>query len=132
MPFFFRKSVIIRSKHSSQIAPNRLSYNYCKKAHIDRISPRTCTEIYTPTVVQVRRGGVGAVDAWNPSPEFLICCSILKRFCRQCKAFDLLNKMRYILWVVALLVAILAAILDFTSIRNQVKTARNGNFLYFK
>ena len=47
-------------------------------------------------------------------------------------------KMRYILWVVALLeacdvtsptmVGILATILDFTMIRNQVKTARNGNF----
>jgi len=38
-----------------------------------------------------------------PSLEFLICCSISKRFCLQWKAFDLLNKMRYILWVVALL-----------------------------
>ena len=33
------------------------------------------TQIHTPTVVQ--RGGGGG---WNPSPEFLICCSILKRF----------------------------------------------------
>ena len=40
---------------------------------------------------------------WNPSPEFLICCSISKRFCLQWKAFDLLNKMRYISWVVTLL-----------------------------
>ena len=39
---------------------------------------------------------------WNPSPEFLICCSISKRFCLQWKAFDLLNKMSYNLWVVAL------------------------------
>ena len=46
-------------------------------------------------------GGVG----WNPSPKFLICCSILKRFCFQWKAFDRLNKVRYILWVVALLEA---------------------------
>jgi len=30
---------------------------------------------------------------------FLICCNILKRFCLQLKAFDLL----YILWVMALL-----------------------------
>ena len=49
------------------------------------------TLIHTPAVVQ-RRGGGG----WNPSPEFLI--SFL--FYLQCKAsFDLLNKMRYILWV---------------------------------
>ena len=38
-----------------------------------------------------------------PSVEFLICCSISKRFYHQWKAFDLLYKMRYILWVVALL-----------------------------
>ena len=35
--------------------------------------------------------------------EFLICYSIYKRFCLQWKVFDLLYKMRYILWVVALL-----------------------------
>ena len=40
---------------------------------------------------------------WNPSTDFLICCSISKRFYLQWKAFDLLYKMRYILWVVALL-----------------------------
>ena len=61
-------------------------------------STRTYTQIHTPTVVQGRRRG-----EWNPSPEFLICCSISKRFYFQWKAFDLLNKMRYILWVVALL-----------------------------
>ena len=44
-------------------------------------------------------------DEWNPSPEFLICCSISKLFYFQWKAFDLLNKMRYILWVVAMLEA---------------------------
>ena len=38
-----------------------------------------------------------------PLLEFLICCSILKRFRLQWKAFDLLYSMRYILWVVALL-----------------------------
>ena len=56
------------------------------------------------------KGGRG----WNPSPEFLICCSILKRFYLRLKArenlswskaFDLVNKMRYVLWVVALLEA---------------------------
>ena len=39
---------------------------------------------------------------WTPL-EFLICCSISKRFCFQWKAFGLLYKVRYILWVVALL-----------------------------
>ena len=39
----------------------------------------------------------------EPYPEFLICYSILKRFGLQWKAFDLLNKMRYISWVVTLL-----------------------------
>ena len=34
---------------------------------------------------------------------FLICCSISKPFCLQWKAFDLLNKMRYILWAGSLL-----------------------------
>ena len=55
-----------------------------------------CTQIHTPTVVQ---GGVN-----EPPPlEFLICCSISKRLYLQWKAFDLLYKIRYILWVVALL-----------------------------
>ena len=36
---------------------------------------RTNTQIHTPTVVQ----GVGGCGR-NPSPEFLICCSISKRF----------------------------------------------------
>ena len=35
--------------------------------------------------------------------QFLICCSISKLFYLLWKAFDLLYKMRYILWVVALL-----------------------------
>ena len=42
----------------------------------------------------------------EPLPRgFDICSSILKRFCLQWKAFDLLSKMRYILWVVVLLEA---------------------------
>ena len=55
--------------------------------------------------------------------EFLIRYSILKRFCLQWNAFDLLNKMKYTLWVVALLEACddtnnghhLGDILDFTT-----------------
>ena len=42
---------------------------------------------------------------YSPFPKFLICCSILKRIYLYRKAFDFLNKMRYILWVVALLKA---------------------------
>ena len=41
----------------------------------------------------------------EPFPEFSKCCSFSKRVCLQWKAFDLLNKMRYILWVVELLEA---------------------------
>ena len=50
------------------------------------------------------KGGGGGCS-WNPSLEFLICCSIWKRFYLLWKAFDLLNRMRYILWVVTLLEA---------------------------
>ena len=64
------------------------------------------------------KGGGGGW--WKPSLEFLICCSISKRYCLRWKAFALLNKMRYILSVVALLKAC-----DVTNngrrVRNQVK-----------
>ena len=63
-------------------------------------NPWTSMQIHTPAVVQWGVGG-----GWNPSPEFLLFCGISKGFCLQWKAFDLLNKMRYILWVVALLEA---------------------------
>ena len=39
----------------------------------------------------------------GPPLEFLVCCSISNRFYHERKAFNLLYKMRYILWVVALL-----------------------------
>ena len=39
----------------------------------------------------------------KPPLEFLICGSTPKRFYLQWKALDLLYRMRYILWVVALL-----------------------------
>ena len=52
--------------------------------------------------VVLHHHGTRGVDG-PPSPEHLICCSISKPFCLQWKAFDLLYKMRYILWVVALL-----------------------------
>ena len=51
----------------------------------------------------------GTMAGWGggmePPLKFLIFCSILKRFYLQWKAFDLLCKRRYILWVVALLAA---------------------------
>ena len=79
-------------------------WNYGGKVFLKRLllNPRTYTQIHTPTEVQGEGGGEVVM---NPSLEFLICCSISKRFCLQWKAFDLLNKMRYILWVVALLEA---------------------------
>ena len=49
------------------------------------------------------KGGGGVVDETPPQSYVEICCSISKRFYLQRKAFDLLNKMRYILWMVALL-----------------------------
>ena len=70
----------------------------------------------------------------DPPLEFLICCSVSKRFYLRWKAFDILYRMRYILWVVALLGGLWrhqkwppSWILP--RIRNQVKTARNGDFL---
>ena len=42
-------------------------------------------------------------EGWMDPPELLICCSISKRFYLQWKALDLVNKMRYIILVVALL-----------------------------
>ena len=45
------------------------------------------------------------MGVWNSSPQFLICCSILKQFYLKWKAFDLLTKMTYILWMVELLEA---------------------------
>ena len=53
---------------------------------------RTCKFIPPPWTV-VQGGGVDA----PPPLEFLIRCSISKRFYLQWKAFDILHKMRYIL-----------------------------------
>ena len=65
--------------------------------HPYQLNPRTYTQVHNPTVVQ---GGGGWIE---PPLEFLLCCSISKRFYLQWKAFGLLYKMRNILWVVALL-----------------------------
>ena len=60
-----------------------------------KFNPWTYTQIQTPAVVQ---------KGMEPlPPRILFCCSMSKRFHLQWKAFDLLNKMRYILWVVLLL-----------------------------
>ena len=56
---------------------------------------------HTPKVLAHRGTRGGGVD--ETPLEFLICCSISKRFCYKWKAFDLLQNTRYILWVVALL-----------------------------
>ena len=53
-----------------------------------------------------------------PPSEFFICCNISKRFSIQRKAFDLLENMGYILWVVALL-----EVCDVTK-HGQVRTVR--------
>ena len=42
------------------------------------INPRTYMQIHTPTVVQA--GGEGGEGVDGTPPEFLICCSISKRF----------------------------------------------------
>ena len=91
---FGRKSPINRppgidpDSRSSVIADNKIMHKF---------NLRTYTQIHTPTVVR----GLGG---WIESPlEFLICCSISKRFYLQWKAFDLLYDLRYFLWVVALL-----------------------------
>ena len=51
-----------------------------------------------------KRGGGWGVDG-TPPLNLLICCSLSTRFCLQWKNFDRLNKMRHVLWVVALLEA---------------------------
>ena len=99
--FLQRGSLMILLKNSKYLS----SLNFCKRDlgfavwcfcfHKRRLfNPRTYMQIHTRSI----RG----VDGPLP-PEFLICCSISKRFYLQWIAFDLLDKMRYIIWVVALL-----------------------------
>ena len=88
-------SLILRGRRYQRLKPDlKLRPKY---SCLINVNPRTYKESHIPTVVQ---GG------WrNPSPEVSKCCSISKRFCLQWKAFDPPYKMRYILWVVALLEA---------------------------
>ena len=55
------------------------------------------TQIHTPTLVQRGGGGWGVGFDVTPLHSFW---NVAKWFCLQWKAFDLLYKMRYILWVV--------------------------------
>ena len=82
------------------------------------------------------KGGGGGW--WNPPLGFLICCNISKRFCVHWKAFDILYKLRYILWVVALLEGLWrhqtwssswSPSWILSRVRNEVKTMRINNFL---
>ena len=56
------------------------------------------TRKFIPPQRHKAKWGEGGKVVMEPLPRVLICCL-------QWKAFDLLNKMRYILWVVALLEA---------------------------
>ena len=82
---------------SSRISPSdyRPTYENFKIIH----RGRTRTQTY-------QRGtwGGGGGGRWEISPrEVLIFWGIPKRFCLRGKAFDLLCKIKYILWVVSLL-----------------------------
>ena len=57
--------------------------------------------IHTPTVV---KGGVGGGGSWmEPLPKVFYMLQYFETILPSWKAFHLLDKMRYILWVVALL-----------------------------
>ena len=87
--------------------------------HMHSVLYRLLSTTHLRKMVYSHRGtGGGGGGGWTPL-EFLICCSISKRFYLQWKPFDLLYKMRYIwrCWGTVTSptkVAILAAILDFT------------------
>ena len=68
---------------------------------METINPRMYTQIHTPSVVQGGGGGCWRVDGTSPC---VFDVAIFRNdFAFQWKAFDLLYKMTYILWVVALL-----------------------------
>ena len=84
------------------------------------LNPRTYRQIHTPTVVQ----GVGRGWMEPLSRVFDMLCY----FTFSWKAFDLLNKMKYILGVVAQLHQQWSPSWILPRSRNQVKTLRNGHF----
>ena len=67
------------------------------------VNPREYRQIHTPTHHGTR--GWGGGGRWNPSPEFFICCSILKQWLLSWPPPWILPR-----------------------IRNQVEIARNGIF----
>ena len=95
------------------------------------LNPRTNTQIHTTTVAQ--EGG----DGWNPSPVFLICCSIWNNFTFSGKPLIFLTRLqvyfmgggaagglwRHQQWSPSWLPSWILP-----RIRNQVKTAGNSNF----
>ena len=93
----FQRNYIIGTGQNSDL--HGMSFQSAPKINrmLNRMKVVYNTQSHTPTLVQ----GWGALGGWNPSPEFLICCSISKRFYLKCKAFHLVNKLRYILWVLA-------------------------------
>ena len=74
------------------------------------------SDVHSPWHKGLGGGGGGVLEPLRQ--VFFTCCSTLKRFFLQWKAFDLLDKMRYILWVLALRELVtspnVVAILDFT------------------
>ena len=70
-----------------------------KEVYTEKRSQRSM-HIYSQWLLYLTLGGRG-VDGTLP-PEFSICCSISKRFYLKWKDLDLLNKMRYVLRVIAL------------------------------
>ena len=93
------------------------------------LNPRTNKQIHTPTVV---RGGGGLMEplpgVFNTLQRIETISLLVESLCHE-----LLNKMKYILWVVALLEAcdVTSNGRHLPSIGNKVKTARNVNFLCF-
>ena len=69
-----------------------------KEVYTEKRSQRSM-HIYSQWLLYLTLGG--GVDGTLP-PEFSICCSISKRFYLKWKDLDLLNKMRYVLRVIAL------------------------------
>ena len=111
---------------------NKINYGMLFKLLSD---PWTYTQIHTPTMV--RGGGGGWMETLPIVFDMLQYFEMILPLVDL--AFDLLNKMKYILQVMALLEACdqqwspsWPASWILPRIRNQVKTTRNSNFLSFK
>ena len=84
-------------KHSGSQILHQKKYLYLHH-QIMMVNPRTYT--HTPTVVKYGRGGAGVLE---PLPRVFYILQYFEKNYPQWKAFELLEKMKYILWVVALL-----------------------------